>query len=237
MEEDGVEELLLSPQESEQWLDMNESKGFADYGDNTCPKSEYEDDLKKILARWDRIARAQNVTYFLTCGTLLGAWRTGGLVPLDKDMDILIARTDAWKLLRIQGRHRFNVYDDNYHLYVHKDWSKPYEERQRFNCNGRQTEKNTDQCSFLEPFGRLIWRRLHIDIYDYRIQKGRLIDPSEGYHEFDVHDVFPLRKCLFLGMEARCPYKSKLFLNSFYGPNLMPNKVCINGSWVKQNEK
>jgi len=231
--EGDVEKLLLSPKAREQWIDMEESRGFSDYGDNTCPENKHAAYLKTILKRWDEISLAQNIPYFLTCGTLLGAWRTGDLVPLDRDLDVLVARTDAWKLFSIMEKSNFNIYDNKFHLYVHRDWPKPYKERRRFKCNGKRTDKYSDQCSFLEPMGRFIWRRLHVDIYDYTIQNGHVVDPSEGYHEFDVNDVFPLRKCLFMGLEKHCPYKSKLFLESFYGQNLMPNKVCSNGSWIK----
>ena len=99
--------------------------------------------------------------------------------------------------------------------------------RRRFMCHGKQVPSYSDQCSFQEPLGRLMKGGTHLDIYDYTIKQGWVVDPSEGYHEFPVNNIFPLKRCMFLGTKTYCPNKPKLFLESFY-PNLHPNKKCRN---------
>ena len=216
----------------EKWIDTSESKPYSDYGDGTCPENNQLGLLTDIFREWDSIAKKQNISYFLTCGSLLGAWRNGTLVPKDSDLDILISGDDHWKLDRIkEKRRRFSSRDGSFHLYLQRDWRKPYTKRRRFLCNGKKVPSYSDQCSFQEPLGRLIKAGKHLDIYDYTIKQGWLIDPSEGYHEFPVDNVFPLKYCMFLGMKTKCPRKPKLFLESFYS-NLHPNKICRNGKWI-----
>ena len=93
----------------------------------------------------------------------------------------------------------------------------------------------SDHCSFVEPLGRLIGENHHLDIYDYTQKGNDLWDPSEGGRTFGMNEVFPLRKCYFMSFETKCPNTPKKFLKKFYGEDLSPNTVCINGSWVKKS--
>ena len=76
-----------TPQPVEQWIDKMESKPYADYGDGSCPENSYLGLLTDIFREWDSIAKQNNISYFLTCGSLLGAWRNETTVPKDTDLD------------------------------------------------------------------------------------------------------------------------------------------------------
>lgn len=54
-----------------------------------------------IMREIDRICRKHNLTYFLSCGTLLGAVRHKGFIPWDEDMDIMMPREDYEQFLKV----------------------------------------------------------------------------------------------------------------------------------------
>ena len=59
-----------------------------------CTLREHQLCMLKILIVVDKICREQNIPYFLTNGTLLGAVRHKGCIPWDDDMDIAMLRPD-----------------------------------------------------------------------------------------------------------------------------------------------
>ena len=100
----------------------------------------------------DRICRENNIDYWLSSGTLLGAVRHGGFIPWDDDLDIEMMRNDYEKLLGILAKQ------DRYDLQTHK--TDPYY-RLPF-------AKLRDKHSFVEEYGRdakYRFRGIFIDIF------------------------------------------------------------------------
>ncbi|XP_012553812.1 uncharacterized protein LOC105843252 [Hydra vulgaris] len=201
------------------------------YGDNSC-KEQYDErhHLLTIFQKWIKLAKNYNITYFLTCGSLLGSWRNQDLIPYDRDLDILISNTSNIVLESIKDKRNFHESDNKFHLILQSDWRKPYSERRRFKCNGEQVKVYSDHCSFQEPLGRLIKGDFHLDIYDYSIRNGLVYDPSEWEKTYKAADVFPLTKCMFMGEETWCPKSPEVILSQLY-KELSPNKICKNGEW------
>lgn len=57
-----------------------------------------------LLAAFDRACRGAQAPYFLTSGTLLGAVRSGGWIPWDDDIDVIMFREDYERLVgQIEG--------------------------------------------------------------------------------------------------------------------------------------
>jgi lipopolysaccharide cholinephosphotransferase len=56
---------------------------------NALQKAEFE-----ILCEFVRICDELKLTYFLVCGTALGAVKYGGFIPWDDDVDVALPRKD-----------------------------------------------------------------------------------------------------------------------------------------------
>lgn len=55
--------------------------------------------LLNILKAIDHVCREHHLTYYLLCGTMLGAVRHGGFIPWDDDADVGMPREDYETLL------------------------------------------------------------------------------------------------------------------------------------------
>lgn len=55
----------------------------------------------EILQEIDRICQRNNIEYFASCGTLLGAIRHGGYIAWDDDLDIEMKRLDYERFLKV----------------------------------------------------------------------------------------------------------------------------------------
>jgi licD1 protein len=73
----------------------------------------------EMLSEFDRICRANNITYFLAYGTLLGAVRHKGYIPWDDDIDLMVPRPEMAKL--------DNAFKDCRYKYATVDNTKNYE--------------------------------------------------------------------------------------------------------------
>ena len=58
--------------------------------------------LIDMLMAFDKFCRENNLCYFLSDGTLLGAIRHKGFIPWDDDADVYMLREDYEKLIQYQ---------------------------------------------------------------------------------------------------------------------------------------
>ena len=54
-----------------------------------------------ILCHFKDFCEKENIRYFLSNGTLLGAVKYGGFIPWDDDIDVFVPREDYDRLIRI----------------------------------------------------------------------------------------------------------------------------------------
>lgn len=115
--------------------------------------------MLEMLKFLDCICKANNLTYWLDSGTLLGAVRHGGFLPWDDDIDVCMKREDAEKLKAIMGDKFFDgkyilQTDETDPNYVNSSW-----------VTLRDIHSEYIQDSYLH--NRLKYRGLQIDIFIY----------------------------------------------------------------------
>ena len=76
--------------------------------------------LAELLDEFVRICEENNLVYFLTAGTLLGAVRHSGFIPWDDDIDIAMPRNDYEKFIDIIN----NSNNERYYLISYKSSNK-----------------------------------------------------------------------------------------------------------------
>jgi len=212
---------------SSEWLNLTESKAYADYGDNDCPMSSHYSMLKMIFTKWANISKEHEIPYFLNFGTLLGAWRNMDMIPTDSDIDLVVDIHDTPKLLQVGTR-------DGFRMFVQPDWKLPEDQRKRFNCAGKQVESQSDSCAFIEPGARLIHLRTgwRLDIYSCNILYETLRIFNDYKEAIKKDLVFPLKHCKFMEVDSFCPNKPMKVLETYYN-NLKPKEICKKGKWTK----
>ncbi len=157
------------------------------------------------------------IVYWLDCGSCLGAYRYGGMIPWDFDIDISILSPDHENVKKILSKldpEKFQV----------QDWSS-YKYPQTFlKLYLKETKTLIDVYQHdIDPDNRTLTY-----FYTYKDsfmpdswKKGELAMTKPI--PYDV--VFPLRKATFDGMVTWVPNQLEEYLHYKYGPNLSPTMV------------
>lgn len=64
-----------------------------------------------ILKYFDVLCRENNLIYFLNYGTLLGAVRHSGFIPWDDDIDVMMPRSEYYKLIKVLESNKHEHYE------------------------------------------------------------------------------------------------------------------------------
>ena len=212
------------------------------YGDGTCSKRHSTTRLKEILGRWIDTATKHNITYMLTYGSLLAAWRDGNVTPWDTDLDIYTMEWDNAKLDAIQDKRGFSSSVNEFHMVLDADWRiLPVTKRRRVGCTGK-VGPPWDSCTFNGPLGRLIkgWEQ-YLDIWDLEVRSNgtQVFDRYGSGSYYSWSDIFPLKKCRLLGMDTWCPRNPEPIFDVYYGKGADRRSpwLCKNKKWVKVKGK
>ncbi len=180
--------------------------------------------LKEIV----RILSKHNIPFWLDCGSFLGAYQYGSVIPNDWDIDIAVLLPDFENV-----KHALQELDPE--KFVVQDWS------------GRALP-NSYLKVFVHESGGMI------DLYHFVIDKEKKEIHTILSNEFNIFlpddwriremrysapmpfsYVFPLKKALFEGIEVPVPGQVEKYLGVFYGENLAPAKLYneVTGKYEK----
>ncbi|MBS0649209.1 MAG: LicD family protein [Verrucomicrobia bacterium] len=164
-----------------------------------------------------QLLNAHKIIFWLDCGSCLGAYRYGGMIPWDFDIDISIFSADHENVKKILSKldpERFQIQDWSSYKYPH---------------------------TFLKLY--LKETKTLIDIYHYTLDsKDRTLTYFYTYKDSAMPDswkkgelimtkpvpydvVFPLKKTTFDGIETWAPHQIEEFLHYKYGANLTPTMI------------
>ena len=90
-------------------------------GDKLLTLRERQLEYLRILKELDRFCLANNLTYYIGCGTLIGAVRHKGFIPWDDDLDVFMPRPDYLRLCeeyQSSGFNFRNIRNDKSHAHV-----------------------------------------------------------------------------------------------------------------------
>jgi phosphorylcholine metabolism protein LicD len=160
---------------------------------------------------------AHQIIYWIDCGTCIGAYRYGGIIPWDWDIDISILLPDHDNVKKVLSQLDPNKYQI-------QDWSSYSKPKTFLKLYVKETKN-------------------FIDIYHYDInEKERTVSYFFTYLEspfpyswkkaelkcmppLKYEEVFPLKKAKFDHLTVWAPNNVVAFLQSKYGQNLDPTMV------------
>ena len=159
-----------------------------------------------------------HIPWWVDCGTCLGAYRYGGVIPWDGDIDIAVLQPDfdnVQKALNHLDPHKYIVQDWSSREYP-DSWYKVF-----IRTSGTMIDiyhfkilPETKEIAFVLAYDHQIffpeW---------WKIRERRFKAPVA----FDI--VFPLKKATLDGVDIFVPNDTKKYLERYYGENLNPVKV------------
>lgn len=159
-----------------------------------------------------------DIPFWVDCGTLLGTYRYGGIIPWDNDLDIAVLAEDFENVM-----HALNALDPS--KYVAQDWSSRTQPETYIRVYVKETRNHLDIYHMkTDPEERTLTTILaHEDsdwmAEDWKARERMQITP----YPYEV--IFPLKKADFDGIEVPVPNNTVAYLQGKYGENLNPVKI------------
>jgi hypothetical protein len=173
---------------------------------------------KEALREITNVFNEAGIPWWVDCGTLLGAYRYGGVIPWDEDIDVAVLLPDFENVchaLNRLGRDKYLV----------QDWSTRDHPKSFIKVYIRKTGTMIDIYHFeiLQESRELQYvfsLENHLFFPEWWKVRERRFKPAVAFET-----VFPLKKSHFDGVEVFVPHDTKKYLQRCYGENLDPVKV------------
>lgn len=173
---------------------------------------------KEALREIGSLLNEAGIPWWVDCGTCLGTYRYGGVIPWDEDIDIAVLLCDFENV-----KHVLNRLDPK--KYLVQDWSSREYPKSYIKVFIRESRNLIDIYHYkIDPAKREIQYLLALEnswMFPtwWKIRESRFTVPIS----YDA--VFPLKKALFDGVEVFVPKETKRYLQRYYGENLAPAKI------------
>lgn len=173
---------------------------------------------KEALRDITGVLKKNKIIFWVDCGTCLGAYRYGGSIPWDDDIDLGILQEDF-----DNAKNALMQLDPA--RYVVQDWSGRDKPKSYLKVYDRKSNALIDLYNFrIDPRAHqvcLVFSNENSIFLskNWKTREGRYVLPTS----FDI--VFPLRKAIFDGVEIYVPNQTKKYLQMRYGENLNPSKI------------
>ncbi len=184
---------------------------------------------RELLSEVTKILTNNKIPHWADCGTCLGAYRYGGAIPWDNDVDLGILAPDFDNVI-----HALNALDKKkYHV---QDWSNRCLPKTYIRVYIRENRNYLDIYHFainpeLKQIASIVSNEGSAFLpKSWKIRERRTACPSA------YETVFPLRKGVFDGVEIYMPNQTKKYLQERYGENINPAKIYNEASGKYEND-
>lgn len=183
---------------------------------------------KEALQAIVSLLHEAEIVYWLDCGTCLGAYRYGGNIPWDWDVDIAILQKDSDNV-----RHVLSRLDPD--KYVLQDWAGRDKPKTYLKVYVKETRSLIDIYHFAIHEESLTIESILSSENSVFLPESWKIREKRYIMETPFSFVFPLKKINFDGVEAFVPCSTKQYLQQRYGENIGPARVYspVTGEYEK----
>lgn len=173
---------------------------------------------KELLRDVAFLLNQAKIPWWVDCGTCLGAYRYGGVIPWDEDIDVAVLLPDFHNVLAV-------LKNLDPKKYLVQDWSSREHPNSYIKIYVPQTGTYIDIYHYeiipeIKQIRYLLSLENNLFLFErWKIRERRFKAPVS------FETVFPLRKADFDGVEVFVPNDPQRYLQRFYGENLDPVKV------------
>ena len=173
---------------------------------------------KEALSCVVNLLHKHKINYWLDCGTLLGAYRYGGIIPWDFDLDIAILQKDFKHVIKALS-------ELDRSKYIVQDWSSRDRPETYLKVYVKETGLLIDIYNFEIDQEKKVVRSILSNENSMFLPESWKIRERRFIIDTPVEYVFPLKKTSFDGIEVLVPNDTESYLKQRYGENIGPAKV------------
>jgi phosphorylcholine metabolism protein LicD len=172
-------------------------------------------DDKKALQEITRLLSEKGIPFWVDCGTCLGAYRYGGIIPWDNDLDLAAIKEDFENIM-----HALQALDET--KYVVQDWSNRCRPGTYIRVYIKSNRNHIDiYLSAIDAENETLTNILSYGESHFMAESWKIRERMFGKPvPFDV--IFPLKKAKFDGIDIPVPNQIEVYLSYKYGPNISP---------------